>query len=254
MEIRQQAAVSRTLSLMLTVALACRLNAQTPPAFEVAAIRQSGPDEHATCGEYLPEGRLNIALCRLIYIVAQAYDLHYYQVVEAPGWAAEGDSSRFTIEAKAEGAATKDEMKLMLRELLASRFQLRFHRERREFQVLALTVDGDRSKLQVAKDAGKPRGSGGIEWVDAGWFRGRNVFIPFFADALSGQLGLPVLDRTKISDAVDFNLQWTPDEKADDAHPSMPTALREQLGLRLEAVKAPIEFLVVDHIEHPTAN
>lgn len=195
-----------------------------------------------------------MAGCRLIYIVAQAYGLHYYQVVDAPNWAAEGDSSRFNIQAEASSAANQEQIRMMLRNLLAERFQLRSHREMRDLAALALTVGKNGPKLQMAKDNGKPRGSGGIEWVDAGWFRGTNVFTSFVADSLGGQLGRPVVDKTNILDAVDFELKWAPDEKTDDAHPSMFTAVQQQLGLRLEPLKTPLEVLVIDHVEQPSAN
>jgi len=207
-----------------------------------------------TCGQFLPGGRFNVAGCRFIYIVAQAYDLHYYQVVDAPNWAAEGSSSRFDIQAEAADTAGKDQIRLMLRSLLADRFQLRFHREMRDLSALALTAGKNGAKLQVARDNGKPRGSGQIELVDSGWIRGTNIFPSFLADALSGQLSLPVIDRTNIANAIDFSLQWAPDGKADDVHPSIFAAVQEQLGLKLESLKAPIEVLVVDHLERPSAN
>jgi len=241
-------------AILAVIFFAIAVNAQTPPAFEVASVKQSGPIEHMTCGRFLPGGKFNVSGCRLIYIVAQAYDLHYYQVVDAPNWAAEGDSSRFDVQAEAADAASKDQIRLMLRNLLADRFQLRVHREMRGLSALALIVGRNGAKVQVAKDNGKPRGSGGIELVASGWIRGTNIFPSFLADALSAQLSLPVVDQTNITDAIDFNLQWAADEKADDLHPSMFTAVQEQLGLRLEALKAPIEVLVVDHVEKPSAN
>jgi uncharacterized protein (TIGR03435 family) len=239
---------------ILALIFAIAASAQTPPDFEVASVKQSGLIEHLTCGQFLPGGKFNVSGCRLIYIVAQAYDLHYYQVVDAPNWAAEGDSSRFDIQAEAGDGASKDQIRLMLRNLLADRFQLRFHREMRGLSALALVVGGNRAKLQVARENGKPRGSGAIELVASGWIRGTNIFPSFLADALSGQLSLPVVDKTNITDAIDFNLQWAPDEKAEDLHPSIFTAVQEQLGLRLEPLKAPIEVLVVDHVEKPSAN
>src|SRR5580658_9250957 len=124
MEVRQQTTLPGTLkNVRVLLALVCVLavgvlHAQSPPTFEVASVKQSGPIVHMTCGQFLPGGKFNVAGCRLIYIVAQAYDLHYYQVVDAPNWAAEGESSRFDIQAEASDAAGKDQIRLMLRNLL----------------------------------------------------------------------------------------------------------------------------------------
>ena len=111
-------------------------------------------------------------------------------------------------------------------------------------------------KLQVAKDNGRPRGTGGISSsVPMGRLFGNNVSMDHFVQILSEQqLDRPVVDRTSFAEPFDFTLEYAPPDRSDAAGPSIFTAVQEQLGLKLDPVKASIEVMVIDHIEEPSEN
>jgi uncharacterized protein (TIGR03435 family) len=159
------------------------------------------------------------------------------------------DSAGYDIKAKAEGNAG-DDLWPMVQTLLADRFQLKFHRETRELPIYALVVAKNGAKLHAVSAAGLGVGMG------KGRFNGRGADMPTLASVLSNELGRLVFDRTGLSGFYDFTLTFEPDDTraADTAGPSLFTALQEQLGLRLEPQKGPVETLVIDHAEKPSAN
>jgi len=245
--------VKAALAILCAIAVSS-LQAQTLPSFEVASVRPIGPNEHITCGQFVPGGRLNIAGCRLVNIIAEAYSLREFQIADAPNWVTDyGDGARFNIQVRANDSADGDQLRLMLRSLLAERFQLLSHRETRDVPVYALNAIKGKQPTPAA-DNGKLRGSGQIEWVDAGRLRGRNVFLSRFVGAMGAMVDGPVVDKTNITSAIDFELRWTPDDKVDGEYPSVFTAVQEQLGLKLEPQRLPVEVLVIDHVERPTEN
>jgi uncharacterized protein (TIGR03435 family) len=234
--------------------IASGLSTQTPPAFEVASIRQSDPNERGTCGEFLAGGKYKVAGCPLTYIIQKLYGLREFQIINAPKWICEGPTSTFAIEAKSGRPAGNDQLRLMAQNLLSDRFRLRFHRETRTLSVYALIVGRNGSKLHPARDDGSPRGSGGIDIRAPGWINGSNVSLSHFVDLLSGRVDRPVIDKTDFANPIDFSLRWAPDGSGDTSQPSIFTALEEQLGLKLEPQKLPTEVLVIDHVEQPSAN
>ena len=212
----------------------------------------------------------------------------------APAWVRE---DLFTIEARTDNTAvTKDQMRLMMRALLADRFKLTIHREARETRVYALLQNkpntlGPRLRSHPATatcanfapsapaTGGKapdqpvqtspgdfPVLCGGILGLQASApdrysFGAANILMPVIAASFSswGNLGHPVVDRTGLEGPYDFVLDFTPDPRPsyateDSGGPSFQQALQQQLGLKLEMQKAPVEFLVLDHVEHPTEN
>jgi uncharacterized protein (TIGR03435 family) len=151
--------------------------------------------------------------------------------------------------------------------LLADRFHLQLHRETRELPAYTLTVAKGGSKLEQSKSR-ELRMNWGM-----GRFDYRGAPMSMLATTLTQLAGRIVVDQTGLTGNYDLTLQWTPDEAQsqvfrragdwasageasipDASGPSLFTALKEQLGLRLEATKAPIEMLVVDHAEHPSEN
>ena len=229
------------------------LHGQTPLAFEVASIKKDTTGENGRWTRFLPGGRFEVTRCQVLWIIEAAYNLREFQIADAPKWVSDWNFL-YNIEAKAASPVPDDQLKLMAQQLLADRFQLKTHREMRPVPVYALVVSKTGHKLQAAKDNGKPRGSGGIESVAPGWIRGTNVPVKNLINVLSGLLDRPVVDQTDLNDPVDFSLQWAPDGSDDTTHPSIFTAIQEQLGLRLEPQKLPIEVLVIDHVEQPSAN
>ena len=195
-----------------------------------------------------------------------------------PKWAGE---ERFDIQARAAEASTKDQMRAMLRSLLEDRFKLIVHRETRQVSVLALTPVqpgklGERLRPHPADDSCSqglpdyPRVCGVIARLPpsaAGRMRigGRDITMALLASSLVTQTGVgalrhPLIDETGLSGGFDFVLEWlpeTPDGAAPAADASGPTfiqALKDQLGFKLVPTKGPVEVLVIDHVEEPSAN
>jgi uncharacterized protein (TIGR03435 family) len=138
----------------------------------------------------------------------------------------------------------------MLQTLLAERFKLAVHRETKMLPVYELVTAKSGSKLRQAETReGSSISSGG------GKMTVRHVSMPGFATALSRHIGRPVFDKTGIDGAFDFTLEYAPDGADSAGRPSIFTALQEQLGLRLEAAKGPVEILVIDRANKvPTDN
>jgi uncharacterized protein (TIGR03435 family) len=189
-------------------------------------------------------------------LIRLAYGAKDYQIGRAPGWV---DSERFDIVAKSasgKGNSQEDE-KSVVRELLEDRFQLTIHREAKQMPVYLLVVAKDGPKLTAHNDAGtKTRGG-------CGRLVGRRVTTDAIATMLSRQLEHEVLNRTGLSEEYDIQLNFTPDSglcrTATDSQsgsvaadpsgmPSIYTALQQQLGLKLESAKGPVEFLILDRV------
>lgn len=152
------------------------------------------------------------------------------------------------MRAKPESPASEDQLKLMLQTLLADRFRLVLHRETKQLPVYELIVAKGGPKLkESAEDAST------FLHTDAKSITAAKVAMPMFVKLLSQQMGRSVLDKTGLSENYDFKLEWTPDEANGDG-PSIFTAIQEQLGLKLEPSKGPVEVLVIDHAEKPSEN
>jgi Protein of unknown function (DUF3738). len=234
------------------------------PVFDVASIRPSDPNERGGWARFLP-GRLQVINSSLIFVIQQVYGVRDYQIVGAPKWIIDWNTARFNIEAKAEGVTNQDQLRLMAKNLLEDRFKLKLHRETREMPVYVLIQDKKGIKVKATPDNGRPRGSGGIESVESGWIQGENVSMEFFVQSLSRRTDRPVVDRTNYTEAFTFKLQWASDVSSgsgvtgvdglpNDARPALFTAVQEQMGLKLSPEKAPVEVLVIDHVERPPEN
>jgi uncharacterized protein (TIGR03435 family) len=179
-------------------------------------------------------------------LVMFAYSVRDIQVSGGPHWT---DTDAFNIQAEATGHPTNAELKLMVQSLLASRFGLKFHRESKEQPVYDLVVDKKGAKLTAVDKAGIGVGFGGPLLI------GRGADMATLASTLSAPLGRIVRDKTALPGFFDFRLTWTPDDaKSDDPGPTLFTALQEQLGLKLEPARGPVEMVVIDAVEHPSAN
>jgi uncharacterized protein (TIGR03435 family) len=157
----------------------------------------------------------------------------------------------------------------MLQSLLAERFNLKLHRETRESTVYALVLGRNGLKMRPSKDQtlwagdfpdgspdGRPVTAGGPTELAPGRLRGEAIPMTMFVNLLAGPLG-PVMNKTGLAGRFDIDLRYDPasGQSPDAADtPSLFTAIQEQLGLRLESAKGPVEFLVIEHIERPSAN
>jgi uncharacterized protein (TIGR03435 family) len=207
--------------------------------FEVATIRPNRSGSGYS-GSDTAHGRFRATNTPLTTYIRIAWELKEFQIT-GPAWI---DSDRFDI--NAEGPDTPGTLRPMLRALIEDRFQLRFHRETKLMTVYELRTAPGGFKLKQLEgdtDGGTDNGRGRLSVHKASLTR--------FAQVLSRQTDYPVIDRTGLAGNYEFFLEWTPDEKrtADtdvSSAPSLITALQEQLGLKLQPTKAPVEMFVVD--------
>ena len=242
------------------------MDPKATPSFEVATIKPSKPDEQGKA--FLVRGnRFRTINTTLAEMMSFAYGIHAKQVVGAPAWF---DTDKFDLDAKpdGEGAPNDKQWKGMLQKLLVERFKLSFHHDKRELSVYVLAVGRGGPKLN--KSDGDPNGLPGL------FFRGRpgdlvvhNATMGDFTGLLQNAvLDRPVLDQTGIPGRWDFTLNWTPDDSqfagmaakippatdGSTAPPALYTAVQEQIGLKLDATRAPADVFVIDHIEKPSDN
>ncbi len=249
-----------------------QIGAQSPPRdadpkFEVAAIKPTNP---TTTEHYLRVNGRHFMTKHWspFSLLMYAYGLHPRQIVGGPAWI-ETNFYDINAEAEGEGQPNDEQWEIMVRKLMADRFKLTFHREKRELSVYAIEVGKTGPKL--TKSAGTPNGfaSTSIRFDGATpVLPATNATIADLADFLQAVvMDRPVVDETGLRGRYDFTLKWTPDQfqfggaggqttpPADDAEaPDLFTAVQQQLGLKLESTKAPVEVLVIDHIERPSEN
>jgi uncharacterized protein (TIGR03435 family) len=235
-------------------------------AFEVATIKPGTPDPKA--GRYIFMQGANRFVgknCSLKLLIAAAYDLNPHTISGGPEWI---ESDRFDILAVTPGEVrpSHDEQMSMLRGLLADRFSLAFHREPKEFSIYVLEVAKDGPKLK--KSAAPPDDPPAListVYPQHILLPARNATMHDFVSLLQrAVLDRPVVDKTGLQGKFDFDLQWAPDETqfggevpvAPSDAPAAPlfSAIQDQLGLKLTATRGPVEALVVDKAERPSAN
>jgi uncharacterized protein (TIGR03435 family) len=231
-------------------------SAGVPAAFDVASVKPaSATSRQGADFRVLPGGTLQVTNLNLRVIIEEAFGVKAYQISGGPGWFG---TDEFDIEAKADGNANRGRVMAMLRTLLAERFQLKVHRETREGNVYVLVVakngpnlkaaTGEQSFVRLYRNT--PTDQPGVSYTIAG----QKASLALLAERLADmQLDRPVLDRTGIKGEFDFKLDYAIDDNPDSG-PSIFSAIQEQLGLKLEAAKGPVETLVIDHVERPSGN
>jgi uncharacterized protein (TIGR03435 family) len=225
--------------------------------FEVASIKPAKPGNRERGIVTNPGGRLDAKASTLKALVQFAYNVRPPQLAGGPNWF---DVDRYDIAAKADGAAKPDQLRLMLQTLLADRFKLKVHRETKEMPVYALVAGRNEPKLRQVEAGNGPLLTG----AGRGQVTCERVSMQVFTRFLSQQVGRTVLDRTNLKGNFDFTLKWVPEERQSMAEspevvnhadgPSIFTAVQEQLNLKLEATKGPVEIITVDHAEKPSEN
>lgn len=294
---------------------ACALAQSAPaPSFEVASVKPAAPMP-GKAGEIMraggDPGRIDDLNFSLRDLIRQAYQLKDYQIV-GPEWLG---SERYDVMAKVPEATSTGQKWVMLQNLLAERFRLQVHREKKDLPAYALAVAKGGPKLKQHVDAPEDAGGGpsadrgaarytaphafragpdgmptggraGMMMMGPGRMMAVGVPLGQFVDLLSHYLSEPVVDETGLTARYDIKLQWTPEpgegpmlpmgkmvghepagapppgggdskgpDAAADSLPPLPIALQQQLGLRLEPKKLPLEILVVDHARKvPTEN
>jgi uncharacterized protein (TIGR03435 family) len=232
------------------------------PSFEVASIKLS-PSGPRNKGIRIVGHQLIGTSEAVKDLVNFSYGLDDQQISGAPPWYS---SELFDIQAQPNGDGQPNyrQWQLMMQKLLADRFKLTFHWTKQNLAAYELTVANGGPKLTPSAD--DPTGFPGIG-ARLGSVVARNASMADFAWIMQGGVDRPVLDQTGLQGKYDFTLNWTPDEfqfsqhgitppppVPDNAPPDLYTAIREQLGLRFEAAKAPIPVLVIDHVEEPSPN
>ncbi|MGB7762223.1 MAG: TIGR03435 family protein [Bryobacteraceae bacterium] len=233
---------------------------QSPEAarFEVASVKPTGVLEQfgtTSSGLRTGHGRLTASNVTLKRCIMGAFAVGPNQISGGPAWL---DSDGYDIVAKAERPVGDAALMAMLQSLLIERFKLAIHRETRTAEAFVLEVAKGGPKLQRAEDKGSST-SNRRGFIDA-----KTITMDRFAEVLSRQMDLPVLNRTGLAGSFDLKLEWTPESRGparpgtDDAMTetgvSIFTAIQQQLGLRLRAKKTPVEVIVIDHAEKPSEN
>jgi uncharacterized protein (TIGR03435 family) len=239
-----------------SIAAATSLQGQQPPAFEVASIRPGDSQPQFARLDFLPTGRMVATNWPLGLLIREVYSVLPFQIVGLDRLTANWKTDRFNIQAQSGGVTDRDELKRMAQTLLVDRFRLKFHHEQREMPVYALVPAKSGVTLKMTENTGTARGIGGISsTVPMGHLFGSNVSMAHFIQILSEQqLDRPVIDRTNFAEPFDFTLDYAPTDQPGAAGPSLFVAVQEQLGLRLDAVRAPIDVMVIDHVEQPSEN
>jgi uncharacterized protein (TIGR03435 family) len=235
-------------------------------AFDVATIKPADTDAK---GRYLIMQGTNRFIGKdysLKLLIAAAYGLNPRTISGGPGWV---ESDHYDIVAVTPGDVrpSYDEQMTMLRSLLTERFKLTFHREKKDFSIYQLEVAKSGPKLKASTAApDDPATVGpGVVYPNRIVLPARNAAISNFTMLLQRAiLDRPVVDKTGLTGRYDFDLEWAPDEtqfggdvpSASAAAPSVPLfiAVEQQLGLKLVATRGPVDALVVDSVEKPTAN
>lgn len=254
----------RTLTLATLVALslspAYSQTAAKPLAFEVASITpcKSGtpepPGEHAGMVQFVyPGGRFDAKATTVKYLLEWAYGTLPAQHSGGPSWM---ETDRYDITAKAPGKATEPEIKVMVQTLLADRFKLKLHVEKKEVPVLVVSVGKTAPKLFAPKE-GETHAIRVMPQTDPD----RKVVsyhvvatrftLAQLNETFARQLGRVIVDETGLQGDFDFTLDMTPDEsRPNPLDPSIIlTAMRDQLGLTVTAKKAPVDLLVIESLE-----
>jgi uncharacterized protein (TIGR03435 family) len=238
--------------------------ADADPVFEVATIKPSDPNQRRL---YSISGSEVTAVGVTVNdLIAFSNGVHARQISGAPAWV---ESDKFDIRGKPEGGGQPNppQFKKMLQKLLADRFQLALHHDKKQLAIYALIVGKNGPTLTRSEAASPfpnlvPRGPG--NWPV------HNATMEEVAAVMQSHLDRPVVDQTGLKERFDFQLQWTPDEttrftsvggpseppKPEGAEtlPDLFTAIQQQLGLKLESTKAQADVLVVDKVEKPSEN
>lgn len=254
---------------------------QRRPQFDVAAIRPNNSGARAVSIGVPSPGSFRAQNVWLRFLIQVAWDVKDFQVLGGPGWVA---SDRYDVTAKTTEHVRLPEMRPMLRALLEDRFQLALHPETRELPIYALVVAKGASRLRKTDEGScampnpdSPSSSpdsrpicGNIS-MSPHSVNGIGISMSQLASTLSNSMQRTVVDRSGLTGKFDVHMEWAADQSTpgfwapglapapgadatSDVGPSIFTVIREQLGLALEAGKAPVTVLVIDHVERPSPN
>jgi uncharacterized protein (TIGR03435 family) len=242
--------------------------ADANPGIDVATVKPSKPDQPGKLFTF--RGRSLVTINTTMNdLITFAYGLHTKQIIGAPDWFG-NDKFDVDLVPDIDGRPSLSQMRSLLQKLLAERFKLTFHNERRELSAYIIAVTPSGAKMKVT--AFTPTDPPGFMFGGLGDLRVTNMDMKEFAKGMqSAVMDKPVVDQTELKDRYDFSLKWTPDDSQfaafrgpgqappkppDDpnAPPSLYTAIQEQIGIKITPGKAQDDVIVIDHVEKPTAN
>lgn len=238
------------------------------PVYEVVSIKPNKGESGGMSWQSTPSGVRMVNVTLMTLVRASDFALRHAtndRIIGLPAWA---DKEHFDIEAKvgeedvtAFKKTNEEQRCLIMWRLLEDRFKFKAHVETREMPIYELVVAKGGAKMTPTKEADvKDENFGGMSIGSSGSvtkaeYKGFEVSA--LADNLTQNLNHPVVDKTGLTGRYDFKLEWTPEDAPEMPGSTVPgifTAVQEQLGLRLDARKGPVEGLVVDHVEEPSAN
>jgi uncharacterized protein (TIGR03435 family) len=242
--------------------------ADADPSFEVATIKPNDSGASQMQGLNVRGRNFTTRNSSLGDLISFAYEVQAKQVVGGPDWL---DKYRFDIDAvpDQEGVPNPAQLRIMIKKLLADRFKLTFHHEKRELSAYVLTVGKNGQKLTPTELKGPLPGLGFRTGTGGVTLMVRNGTVPDFTGFLQTLvLDRPVVDQTGLAGKFDFSFTFTPDDSQFNGHPPpLPAktdgaeaspglfeAIQQQLGLKLEAQKTPVDVIAIDHVEKPSAN
>lgn len=244
--------------------------ANADPAFGAATIKPSNPNVQGQ-GYGIRGQEVTTTNTSVSWLITLAYSMHAHQVIGGPAWLG---SEKYDILGRSDtpGQPSREQLKIMFRKLLADRFQLKFHLEKRELAAYTITVLKTGPKFSAsAADPNSPLGVGfGLAPGGGMTFNVRNAPFDSVANALQGNLlDKPVVNQTGLTGKYDFSLKFTPDTSQlanigavppgaaatdPDAPPDIFAAFQQQLGLKLESTKTAVDVMVIEKLEKPSDN
>lgn len=250
--------------------------ADADPDFEVATIKPNNSGATSMQGLVIRGRNFITRASSLGDLISFAYEVQAKQIVNAPDWI---DKDRYDIDAvpEQEGVPNPEQIRIMIRKLLADRFGLKFHHDKRDMSAYVMTIGKDGQKLKATQVQGNLPGIGIRPGTGGITLMIRNGTISDFTGFLQILvLDRPVVDKTALSGRYDFECTFTPDDSqfaghppqfpnqnnnagsnsdaAAPAAPSLYDALQQQLGLKLSAEKTAVDVIAIDHVEKPSAN
>ncbi len=259
------------LATLVVFALPVVTLAQASQSFEVASVKRHKPGDPGGVTN-LPPGRYIATNLTVRSIIQRAYQVQYVQIAGGPSWI---ETDRFDIDAKAPTAVPQDQMLPMIQSLLAERFHLALHHEQRPTSIYALIMAHREGKpgpqlrpFDCTDQAVAKAHPCNLAQVGIGHVSEKGVTMSRLASGLAALTGRFVVDHTGLNGTYDVELTWTPEpappnaaatgatpaSAAEPSGPSIFAALQEQLGLKLESRKEPVDTLVIDSIQAPSEN
>ena len=281
-------------AVVIAIPLFSQGPAGTRPSFEVATVKPSGSGDNRISIMAQPGGRFTVNNATLKMVIAVAYRVRDFQISGGPAWTgtdrwnieAKAEDGSIPQLTPPFDATAPNPLMLMVQSLLEDRFQLKMHREGKEMPVYELAIARGGPKIKLSEDQSpmappergappppRPQRGGplprGMMGMGRGSIEASGVPMANFIQGLSQQLGRPVVDKTGLKGFYDIKLQWTPElgvgmgkpgdpgpdpPPADTSGPSIFTAIQEQLGLRLDSAKGPVDVLIIDRVQKPAEN